>query len=445
MKIILWGAGNYGDRIFARLGADNIVAYIDNDPNKIGKTLHGKKIISLEEYESDYKDVYIVITMLAENNIGTLLQEKGIFSYFDILDCPGEYYSPENYLNLVRERILDKIRQVNRCYIYGDNFFAIDIADYAAKNKRKISIIIPPYVEENTKEVLKKGFPKLKFKEISSFEKLSELEGRILVANGWDYEKLSENVEKNKLINIFDTHEYVTEYYNHDLKKYKDIHFGGSCFIIGNGPSLRAEDLSLLKDNNIVSFGVNNINKIFSQTYWRPTYFTMSSFKCFEESDFTNPEDYSEKGSFIADNSREFWHNNKSDRNIKYHGIYRSSLKLQAGFSDDIVKGVYLSGTVIDGCIQIAVYMGFKNIFLLGNDLTSPQGENNHMNHFFEEKKMESVFYVPQFIKEFTVARKYAEAHGIKIYNATRGGFLEVFERIDFDSLFVDGVFTKPK
>lgn len=36
----------------------------------------------------------------------------------------------------------------------------------------------------------------------------------------------------------------------------------------------------------------------------------------------------------------------------------------------------------------------------------------------------------------YQAARRYAETHGIKIYNATRGGELEVFERVDFDSLF---------
>ncbi len=36
----------------------------------------------------------------------------------------------------------------------------------------------------------------------------------------------------------------------------------------------------------------------------------------------------------------------------------------------------------------------------------------------------------------YTEAKRYADTHGIKIYNATRGGKLEVFERVDFDSLF---------
>ena len=33
-------------------------------------------------------------------------------------------------------------------------------------------------------------------------------------------------------------------------------------------------------------------------------------------------------------------------------------------------------------------------------------------------------------------AKIYAEKHGITILNATRGGRLEVFDRVDFDNLF---------
>ena len=32
-------------------------------------------------------------------------------------------------------------------------------------------------------------------------------------------------------------------------------------------------------------------------------------------------------------------------------------------------------------------------------------------------------------------AREYCDSHDIRIYNSTRGGKLEVFERIDFDAL----------
>ncbi|MBQ4379398.1 MAG: hypothetical protein II821_09430 [Treponema sp.] len=36
----------------------------------------------------------------------------------------------------------------------------------------------------------------------------------------------------------------------------------------------------------------------------------------------------------------------------------------------------------------------------------------------------------------FFAAKRYADEHGVRILNATRGGKIEVFERVDFDSLF---------
>lgn len=39
-------------------------------------------------------------------------------------------------------------------------------------------------------------------------------------------------------------------------------------------------------------------------------------------------------------------------------------------------------------------------------------------------------------VRAYKSARLYAENHGIKIYNATRGGELEVFERVNFDDIF---------
>ena len=38
--------------------------------------------------------------------------------------------------------------------------------------------------------------------------------------------------------------------------------------------------------------------------------------------------------------------------------------------------------------------------------------------------------------KSYAEARKYSDRTGIKIYNATRGGQLEAFERKDFDEIF---------
>ena len=103
-------------------------------------------------------------------------------------------------------------------------------------------------------------------------------------------------------------------------------------------------------------------------------------------------------------------------------------------------------------CLQLAVYMGFKEIYLLGVDhnysvTLLPNGEiaeDSSVKDYFSD----SIKYtnIPQIYKStlaYLAAEKYAEDHGIKIYNATKGGKLDAFERVDFDCLFTDNQVEK--
>ena len=56
-----------------------------------------------------------------------------------------------------------------------------------------------------------------------------------------------------------------------ELKKYKDAYKGKRCFLIANGPSLKVEDLNLLKGE--YTFGCNKIFYLFDKTEWRPTFY----------------------------------------------------------------------------------------------------------------------------------------------------------------------------
>ena len=78
--------------------------------------------------------------------------------------------------------------------------------------------------------------------------------------------------------------------------------------------------------------------------------------------------------------------------------------------------------------------MGFKEIYLLGVDCNY-KGKLHFYNSDKLEKKMIN-HNEDGMIKCYRSAKKYADEHGIKIFNATRGGALEVFPRVDFDSLF---------
>ena len=56
-------------------------------------------------------------------------------------------------------------------------------------------------------------------------------------------------------------------------------------------------------------------------------------------------------------------------------------------------------------------------------------------DHFSEEDKITNIPCLYGSTLAYYAAKQYAEAHGIRIYNATRGGALDVFERVNFDEI----------
>ena len=63
---------------------------------------------------------------------------------------------------------------------------------------------------------------------------------------------------------------------NHCFKDFKDIHKGETIYIIGNGPSLSATDLNLIK--NSPSIAMNRISLIYEKyKSWRPKYYIFCS------------------------------------------------------------------------------------------------------------------------------------------------------------------------
>ena len=102
--------------------------------------------------------------------------------------------------------------------------------------------------------------------------------------------------------------------------------------------------------------------------------------------------------------------------------------------------------TVTYAMLQLAVYMGFQKIYLLGIDhqyateyANGKKRQNNVKNYsslLADENDVSGFYLIDKTTLAYRAARKYADAHGIEMYNATRGGKLEEFERVDFDSLF---------
>ncbi|MEN1969994.1 6-hydroxymethylpterin diphosphokinase MptE-like protein [Lentibacillus sp. N15] len=219
------------------------------------------------------------------------------------------------------------------------------------------------------------------------------------------------------------------------LKEVKNKHKGERCFIVATGPSLTIEDLEKLESETTIS--MNSICLAFNETNWRPTYYGIQ-----DDSVFLKMRKYIETldvaGIFVSHTVPQQLNEKLSDDyyyfpiDMFYHSIERK--KYNTKFSDNSFAAVYNGYTVTYSLIQIAVYMGFKEIYLIGADCHY----GNDMNHHFIDYDHLDPTYASagdMMTSGYKVAKKYADQNNIKIYNATRGGMLEIFERVDIDEL----------
>lgn len=206
------------------------------------------------------------------------------------------------------------------------------------------------------------------------------------------------------------------------------------CFIVATGPSLRVDDLYTLKSNKTFCFGVNSILRIKDE--WVADAYVASDSN-FISNNLEAIEKYNCNLKFIGNSNKEYWTKEHNDS----YKIHVTTVGAGIDFSEEIEQKIYGGygsyGTVTYVCIQLAAYMGFSEIYLLGVDCNYVMGSKN--NHFIAEEIEDNRDHREDaMIKAYEYAKKYTDSHGIKIYNATRGGMLEVFERVDFDSLFDD-------
>lgn len=223
---------------------------------------------------------------------------------------------------------------------------------------------------------------------------------------------------------------------------------GRRCFFIGNGPSLRAADLQRLHEAGELTFAFNRIYNIFPETDWRPSFYISQDEKmlagCAEIVDGLQLP-----VKFIP--IQLHWYHG-----IKIHDALWFNMNWQQAedprdflFTDDAAREIHCASTGMYTAAQLAAYMGFTEIILIGVDhhfrvSQNNQGEivvDNTVKDYFTDKYNEDrdKLYIPNTEKStltYVAMKNHCEQRMIRVYNATRGGKLEVFPRVDFDSLF---------
>lgn len=229
------------------------------------------------------------------------------------------------------------------------------------------------------------------------------------------------------------------------IEQYKGKYEGKRCFIIGNGPSLTGEDLELIKGE--ISFACNRIYNIFGQTSWRPDFWMCTDAECLTD-EIENIKALKGPVKFVRNMGKnyDFREKDQIHKIIIYDKFVLDKNRfMKNSISTQCHKYFSMSFTVTCEEIEFAIYMGFKEIYLLGVDHNYPISidksgkktvDNNVKSHFGGGGSANAslhYIYLDAATQCYQVYRDYADAHGIRIYNATRGGKLEVFERADLN------------
>jgi hypothetical protein len=226
------------------------------------------------------------------------------------------------------------------------------------------------------------------------------------------------------------------------LAELKNIHKGKRAFIIGNGPSLKQTDLSKLK--NEITFGMNRIYLIFPELGFHTTYFSATNdlvIEQFHEDILALP-----MPKFLAWRSHHYF---SPDLPLSEIPTFLFTSYTGPRFSPDVRGRVWESATVTNVTLQLAFHMGIKQVILIGVDhnFTSKGEANKTVISQGDDPNHVSPNYFGKGIKwqlpdldtseiGYTFARDAYQKAGREVLDATVGGKLTIFPKVDYNSLF---------
>lgn len=453
--IVIFGAGADGKRAFnyyTQFVKREVTAFIDNDKNKT--EFCGIPVFGLNSVLELSKDNEIVVASRRhQDEMIFQLKKIGINNYF--IFNSNDISVPRIHLNGVKTHYdwvklieLFDLKQYDNIAVYGINSlskkFVDTLTDSGLLDKVKYFI-----TERNDKCCDYQDVPCIGLDELNN----QNIDCLIITVRRIESpirDILFKRNFKYKLIDLFDIERVILQPIR-QVKRFHNIHDGERCFIVATGPSLRIEDLEILHKHNEICFGMNKHWLAFSDTKWRPQYYIIADYILIRNN-IEKIYDLEVDNKFITGNSLEYWQSERAEGSIMFREKWEQYLPNMPGFSDDASFFMYCGFTVTYIAMQMAYYMGFKNIYLLGVDCSYSKNNNvnSDVNHFVPNyiigneghSNCDRILhdkpdkYLQRNITAYKMAEKYSRQNGFRIYNATRGGALEVFQRVDFDSLF---------
>lgn len=231
------------------------------------------------------------------------------------------------------------------------------------------------------------------------------------------------------------------------ILSWNDAYAGKRAFLIGNGPSLNKLDLTKLK--NEITIGVNSIYLNEEKMGFLPNHYVIEDrFVAEDRADQVNAMKGPQK-----------WFGNYLQYCLSGDDVNWINVRMRYDqhknfpfFSQDIARQAWTGGSVTYICMQLAYYLGVKTLYLVGFDhhyvipedakidgldITSQSDDPNHFHpDYFGKGYRWHDPMVDRMELSYKKAGLFFERDGRRIFNATAGGKLECFERVDFRNLF---------
>ncbi len=222
------------------------------------------------------------------------------------------------------------------------------------------------------------------------------------------------------------------------IRKLRDAYKGRRCFIIGNGPSLSRMDLSPLRDE--ITFGLNRIYLLFEELGFSTTFLASINRLVLEQA----AQEVTAVDSTVFLN---WW--SRHHVPPEADPIYLRVTSARPRFSTAADRGVWAGATVTFAALQLAYYMGFDEVILIGVDHSFV--EKGRPNAVVESSGPDLSHFHPEYFgkgfrwqlpdlemseRAYKLARGAYERAGRRVLDATLDGNLEVFPKVEFASLF---------
>jgi len=223
------------------------------------------------------------------------------------------------------------------------------------------------------------------------------------------------------------------------LLGFRDAYVGRRAFIIGNGPSLRQTDLSRLRGE--ITFGLNRIYLLFPELGFSTTFLVSVNELVLEQcvaeiKSLPLPK-------FLTWRARRWFADDPQAMFVDsdYTGC--------ENFSPDAAGRLFEGFTVTYVALQLAFFMGFSEVILVGVDhnfatrgpanatVTSSGDDPDHFTpNYFGRGFRWQLPDLEGSERAYRLARSAYQQAGRKVLDATVGGKLNVFPKVNYPDLF---------